>query len=68
MSELLKEVGCHVECLVVLGGDGDMAVGWIEAPCVQETEPSHGQDMKMEALVVVQCRSNIVTVGGMRRP
>jgi hypothetical protein len=37
----------------MLGGDKDMAVGGIEAPCVQETEPLHGRDIKMEALVVV---------------
>jgi hypothetical protein len=53
MSELLEEVGCRVECLVVLRGDGDMAVGRIEAPCVGETEPLCGWDIKTEALVVV---------------
>ncbi len=34
MSELLEEVGRCVECRAVLVGNGDMAVGWVEAPCV----------------------------------
>jgi hypothetical protein len=42
-----------MECLVVLGDNGDVAVGWIEAPCVQETELLRGQDIKTEALIVV---------------
>jgi hypothetical protein len=53
VSELLEEVGCRVKCLVVLGGNGDMAVGWIEAQCVQEMEPLRGRDMKTEVLVVI---------------
>ncbi len=53
MPKLLKEVGRCMECLVMLGGNGDMAVGGIEAPCVQEMEPSRGRDIKTEALVVV---------------
>jgi hypothetical protein len=68
MPELLKEVSRRLECLVVLGDNGDMAVGGIKAPCVQETELSRDWDIKPEALVVVQCWSNVVTVGGMRRP
>jgi hypothetical protein len=52
MSKLLEEVGRRVKCLVMIGGDGDMAVGRIEAPCVRETEPVW-PGYKTEALVVV---------------
>ncbi len=53
MSELLEEVSHCMQCLIVLGGNGDMAVGWIEAPCVKEMGPSHGGDIKTETLVVI---------------
>ncbi len=32
MTEAFKEVGRRVECLVVPGDDGDLAVGWIQPP------------------------------------
>ncbi len=68
MSELLEEVSHRMQCLVVLRGDGDMAVGWIEAPCDRETESPHGQDLKMGALVVICCWSNVVTISGVQHP
>jgi hypothetical protein len=38
VTKTFKEVGHHVEYLVVLGDDGDLAVGWIQPPCVQKLE------------------------------
>jgi len=41
----------------------DLAVGWIQMPCVGEMEASRGWDVESEALVVIESRAFIVTIG-----
>ncbi len=68
VTEAFKEVGRHVECLVVLGDDGDLAVGWIQLPRVQESETACGWDIEPEAPVLVVGWANVETIGGMGGP
>ncbi len=57
-----------MECLVVLGDDGDLAVGWIQPPRVRESETACGRDIEPEAPVVVIGWANVETSGGVGGP
>ncbi len=64
----LEEVCCHCNGEVMLQGNWDLAVGWVQALGVRETEVVHCRNVELEALVVVGGRSDIETIGCMWCP
>ncbi len=64
----LDKVCCHCNGEVMLQGNWDLAVGWVQAPGVGEVEAAHCRNVESEALVVVGGGSDVETIGCMWRP
>jgi hypothetical protein len=68
IAKYLEEVCCHCNGEVMLQGNWDLAVGWVQVPGVGEAEVARCRNVESEASVVVGGGSNIETIGCMWRP
>ncbi len=58
-----EEVFCCCNGEVMLQGNWDLAVGWVQAPGVGEAEAARSRNVEMEASVVVRGGFNVETIG-----
>ncbi len=63
----LEEVCCRCNGEVMLQGNWDLAVGWVQAPGVGEVEAARCRNVESEALVVVGGESDVEAIGCMWR-
>jgi hypothetical protein len=61
-------LSCHCNGEVMLQGNWDLAVGWVQGPGVREAEAAHCRNVKSEALVVVVGGSDVEAIGCMWCP
>ena len=63
--KFLEEVFCRCNGEVMLQGNWDLAVGWVQAPGVGEVEAARCRNVESEALIVVRGGSDVETMGCM---
>jgi hypothetical protein len=64
----LEEVCCRYNREVILQGNWDLAVGWVQTPGVGEAEVARCRNVESKALVVVGGGSDVEAIGCMWRP
>ncbi len=64
----LEEVCCHCNGEVILNGNWDLAVGWVQVLGVGEAEAARCRNVELEASVVVGGGHDVEAIGCMWCP